>query len=134
MIKKLVGLILVVGTLFSILSVSANASYNSFFFDVNPDVKTGKAWSSYNYKDDNDQYAHVETESHNLNNSDEYFYRVMCSPDTKTPASVYYQVSPQNAKYIAMQYYDGYAWKGAKRYLMADTDKYFCWSRGYWWS
>ncbi len=134
--KKVVILgLLFMGVLGVLFPVRANAKYYAFNFKVATGTNSGKAYSASNPKDDNDQYAHVYTNSHNLISSDVFYYRVVATAAYNREAcSNYKRITPNNASYNALLYKSGYAWQGAQRCLEADTDKYSVSVSGNWWS
>lgn len=133
--KKIVGAVLSVAMIFSIFAIPASAKYYSFNFSVTP--ANDRQVSAVNPKNDYDP-AYTYTENHNIIKSDFFWYRVLCGPyTTSEPASTFVRIMPNdNGGTIAktIEYYDDYAWPGANRYLMADTDKYSVHAEGHWWS
>ena len=117
----------------SVFAVTASAERLPLNFYVT--AASDKQVSAVNPKDDYDTLAYIFTTSHNITTSDSFWYRILCGPyTTSEAASSFKRVTPSNASYNEITYYDGYAWAGARRYLMADTDKYNVRAEGNWWS
>ncbi len=134
-IKRTIAKLLIVATVASTFAITASARYYSFSFNVNTASNGGIAYSAPNPKDDNDPLAYVYTNSHNIINSDVFYYRVVATADkNREGCSNYARVTPSNVSRITMQYYSGYAWTGALRCLRADTDKYTVRASGSWYS
>lgn len=134
-IKRLLATAFVAISLVSTFAMSASAERLPFSFKVTLQNNQSVAYSDTNIKNDNDQYAYVMAESHNITSNDiAYFTSVAREEYGRELCSASVQVTPSNASYLTMLYKDGYAWTGAQRCLKLETLKYYIAINGDWYS
>lgn len=121
--------------IFTLMSTTGFAAKLNYSFNVNPSVNGGVAWSYGNPKDDNEQAAYIYTTSHNIVDSDVFYYNVRVDASLDAPSKTgYFRVTPSNAARIVKSYSGPMVVKDQILNLQADTDKYNVYAAGYWYS
>jgi len=118
----------------SLATVNAFAAKKYYSFSVETNQNDGVAFSARNIKSDNDQFARIKVEDHNLASNDSFWMCVCSTYRLSGKVTNWKKVTPDMTSSYFDITYNTTRSNGSSNWLCADTDQFYVTIDGYWWS